>query len=384
MRAEAYERAGKRAAARLLLVAAALLGSTGIASAAMDADRQEPPPVIFDNDVDFDDTAALAHLARLHKAGRIDLRLVSVTSAGAGLPGHAIRNVRCLLERFGITDVPVADSRAVGANPFPDQLRLGIDALLADVLAGCTASEDPSPIPAEHAIVDVLESSKEPVTLIATGPFTNVAGALRLRPGHDDRSLVTRIRRAYLMGGGLNVSDGLCCGLDATFDYSQTFNMWGDPAAAQAVLDELQPAQVSLVAHDATQHVPIRLDYIARLVAEAATPEAHYVAALVSHPLVTGSIAAGLPVFWWDPLTDMAATTQPDVVDYDALRLRVIQTGPSSGRTVEAGPTEGGRLVQLGVGAEQRLFEDAFIDELNMPAPVGQEAQGLIGATAGH
>jgi purine nucleosidase len=270
MRAETYDRGAKRAAACLVLVvvAAVLLGNTGIASAARGADRLEPPPVIFDNDVDFDDTASLAHLARLHKAGRIDLRLVSVTSAGAGLPGHAIRNVRCLLERFGITDVPVADSRAVGPNPFPDQLRFGIDALLADVLAGCTASEDPSPIPAERAIVDVLKSSRQPVTLIATGPFTNVAGALRLQPGQDDRSLVTRISRAYLMGGGLKVSDGLCCGLDATFDYSQTFNMWGDPAAAQAVLDELRRAQVSLVAHDATQHVPIRLDYIARLVAE--------------------------------------------------------------------------------------------------------------------
>jgi purine nucleosidase len=102
--------------------------------------RHHPTPVVFDNDMDFDDTAALAYLARLHKAGVIDLRLVSITSAGAGIPGRAIQYARCLVQELGIGDVPVVDSTTPGVNPFPDLLRSTIDFVLFDLTSSCMVS----------------------------------------------------------------------------------------------------------------------------------------------------------------------------------------------------------------------------------------------------
>ena len=67
------------------------------------------PPVVFDSDMDFDDTAALAYLAGEHKLGRIELRAVTVTNNGGGLPVQGLLHARCLLARFGLDDVPVAD-----------------------------------------------------------------------------------------------------------------------------------------------------------------------------------------------------------------------------------------------------------------------------------
>jgi hypothetical protein len=46
------------------------------------------PAVVFDTDVDFDDTVALAALAQKHIDGRIDLRAVTITNNGGGLPGQ--------------------------------------------------------------------------------------------------------------------------------------------------------------------------------------------------------------------------------------------------------------------------------------------------------
>lgn len=329
---------------------------------------RRPTPVIFAHDADFDDMAALAYLVRLHKAGEIDLRLVAVTSAGTGLPGRAIFHTRCLLEHLGVSDIPVADSPAVGANPFPDVLRFTFDTVLTDVLPGCTASSAPSAVPAEQAIAAELERSREPVTIIATGPLTNVAGAFELRSVHDGRPLATRIRRTYFLGGAIDVPGGLCCGEEATFDGTQTFNVWGDPAAAQTVLDRLLPAQMTMIGAEASNHVPITSAYIARLGAEGTTPEAQWVHTLVSHPIIAFSVAAGLPVFWWDPLTDIAVTTR-DVVQYRFRRIAVVQSGPSAGRTIEVGPGDDGAWVLYATTADTAGFEDAFLAGLNTPAP---------------
>src|SRR5689334_4481096 len=101
---------GKMSATLFSLCALALGGAStggcvqGEDSAGLTAEEirsHHAMPVIYDNDGDFDDLASLAYLASMHKAGRIDLKLVSVTSAGAGLPGNAIRHARCLLERAG-------------------------------------------------------------------------------------------------------------------------------------------------------------------------------------------------------------------------------------------------------------------------------------------
>ena len=77
------------------------------------------PPLIFDTDMDFDDAAALAYLCQQHKRGEIDLRAVTVTNNGAGVPGNAIRHARCILAECGLSHIPVADGSDTGVSPTP-------------------------------------------------------------------------------------------------------------------------------------------------------------------------------------------------------------------------------------------------------------------------
>ena len=78
------------------------------------------PAVIFDTDVDFDDTVALAALAQQHLRGTIDLRAVTVTNNGGGLPGKAYQHARCLLDSLGLHQIPVADATYSLPHAFPD------------------------------------------------------------------------------------------------------------------------------------------------------------------------------------------------------------------------------------------------------------------------
>src|SRR5262245_14844836 len=342
----------------LLVVAAPHLGRAGTA---------HPTPVIFSHDGDFDDMAALAYLARLHKVRQIDLRLVAVTYGGAALPGRGIRPPRCVPHLLAPMDIPLADSPATGPNLFPDLLRFTFEQVLTDVTPGCTASEAPSLVPAEQAIVNELERSVLPVTIIGTGPVTQIAGALQLRPPGSGRPIATRIERVYLETGAIDVRAGLCCGRESMFDDTTTFNAWADPDALQIMLDRLLPTQIAMVGAEATEHVPITTPFIARLNAEAVTPEAQFVTALANHPIITFAVAAGLPIFWWDPLAAVAATTR-DMVDYRIRRIAVVLTGPSMGRTIEVGPRQGA-WVRYAMDADQRRFEDAFLAGLNTALP---------------
>jgi hypothetical protein len=94
-----------------LLLALAVLPAT--------AAHARPPAVVFDTDMDFDDAATLAYLAQEHRAGRIELRAITVTNSGAGLPGRAIRHARCLAERLGLSGVRIPTAPPPGRTPSP-------------------------------------------------------------------------------------------------------------------------------------------------------------------------------------------------------------------------------------------------------------------------
>lgn len=349
----------KRSMFALIGLVCILLPGARVAGQNGDAHPTHPRQVIYDTDADFDDIVALAALAEQHIQRRIDLRAVTVTNNGAGLPGKGYKHVRCLLDSLGLSDIPVADATYDLPHAFPDQLRFAIDLILDASIPICEAGNTPSTRSAGDLLADEIEDSDGPVILIMTGPVTNVARAIerldREHPGHT----VALIDRAYVEGGAFNGSAGLE-GVPG-FDGTQTLNIWGDPTAAQSVFKSLRPGALYLVSHDATDFVPVRLDYVAQITANAQTPAAGYVATVMNHPLLVGAVQAGLAVFWWDPLAALAATNN-QLVDYQWKQVAVIQDGVSSGRTVES-PT--GTWMRVGVSADTALFESTLLNVLN-------------------
>lgn len=175
-------------------------------------------PVIIDCDPGHDDALAL-----LLAVGDPRLRLLGVsTVAGNQTLDKTTRNALRILAAAGVTDIPVA---AGCDRPLVGELAV------AEHIHGPSGLEGPDlDIPtAEVADVHGVElmrrlimGSAEPITLIATGPLTNVALLLRRHP-----EVTGHIRRIVFMGGST--------GRGNTTPYGE-FNTVTDPEAADIVL----------------------------------------------------------------------------------------------------------------------------------------------------
>jgi len=321
-------------------------GGTGGAGAA--------PSVIADIDADYDDIAALGYLCQAQKLGRITLKAVTVTVAGAGRPGKAIQHARCMLEQCGLTSVPVADSTAVGANTFPKSIRDDVDAVLGEVFKSCTQSADPSAKSAPDLIAETAAAAPGKITLLTFGPLTNVALALA-----KDGKLKDHVESVGVMGGAVHVPGNLCCGAEMGFSMTPEFNIWSDPVSAQAAFQALGPL-VHLVSLDATQSVPVTTAFLTKIGGDHHTKEADVLAGIAASASFVASTKQGF-LYWWDPLNAVAALN-PGLVTWKQEGVSVVQSGADIGQTK---PTADGAQLQVGQKADGAKFEQLFLDTMN-------------------
>ncbi len=175
-------------------------------------------PVIIDCDPGHDDVFAI-WLAAANSA--IDLRAITAV-AGNGTLEHTALNARVALTVAGIEGVPVAAGAAVPlvAPLTPAEWIHGPNALGGPELPEPTVPLDPRS--ATELMIDVITDSAAPVTIVATGPLTNVAILAR-----DHADVFARVERVVWMGGST--------GRGNTSPYAE-FNAVTDPEAVDIVV----------------------------------------------------------------------------------------------------------------------------------------------------
>ncbi|MWB99522.1 nucleoside hydrolase [Agromyces seonyuensis] len=177
-----------------------------------------PVPVILDCDPGHDDVFALWLLAG---SPEVDLR--AVTTVGGNVPlAHTSRNARIALSVAGITDVPVA---AGSPGPIGRELRTAEWIHGENGLGGPELPEPGVPLDPRSAaalMADVVREAEEPVTIVATGPITNVAVFLSEHPELSDG-----VREIVWMGGSTDRGNATP---------AAEFNAWVDPEALDRVL----------------------------------------------------------------------------------------------------------------------------------------------------
>ncbi|MGI9049122.1 MAG: nucleoside hydrolase [Rubrobacteraceae bacterium] len=178
-----------------------------------------PTPIIMDVDPGHDDAVAL-----MLACGSTELDLLAVTTvAGNVALDKTTRNALRILSLIGRTDVPVA---AGASSPLERTLRTAEDIHGESGLDGPEIPEatfEHDERGAVQLMTDTLRSAPEPVTLIPTGPLTNVALLLREHPDLKDK-----IAHVSLMGGSI--------GLGNTTPAAE-FNIYVDPEAAREVFE---------------------------------------------------------------------------------------------------------------------------------------------------
>jgi inosine-uridine nucleoside N-ribohydrolase len=203
--------------------------------------------IILDCDPGHDDAIAL-----LLALASPELELLGVTTvSGNQTLEKTTANAIRVLDHLGRDDVPVA---AGAPRPLVRERQVAAD------VHGETGLDGPDlPPPArepepEHAIdwiATTLAAAPSPVTLVPTGPLTNVALLLARHP-----ELESKLERIVLMGGAI---------AEGNVTPAAEFNIWTDPEAAQRVFSS--GLEVTMVGLDVTHRALLRQADVDRLAA---------------------------------------------------------------------------------------------------------------------
>lgn len=217
--------------------------------------------IILDCDPGHDDAVALL-LA--HADPRIDL--VAVTTIGGNQTLEKVtRNTLGILTLIGCTDVPVA---AGCTRPLLRPVQVAAAIHGESGLDGVDLPEPGLELDPRHAVDLIIETvmAHEPgeITLVPTGPLTNIALALRKEP-----RIIERVREVVLMGGGVHAGNATAVA---------EFNIIVDPEAAAIVFEAGWP--VVMVGLDLTHQALATAD-VARRVDQIDTATGRFVSQLI-------------------------------------------------------------------------------------------------------
>ena len=176
-----------------------------------------PTSIILDCDPGIDDALAIAFA---HGHPGIDLLGITTVAGNVGL-AQTTANALAVCEYIGAAGTPVtAGCAGPLLRPARDARQVhGESGLGGAVLPPAVA--DPAPGHAIDYITETVRAAPGQITLVATGPLTNVALAIKREPRVADW-----VRQFVIMGGSAgrgNVTP------------AAEYNIWADPEAAAAV-----------------------------------------------------------------------------------------------------------------------------------------------------
>ena len=203
-----------------------------------------PTPIILDCDPGHDDALAMI-LASCNPA--IDLRGITTVS-GNGAIDKVTLNARRVATLAKI-NVPIAEG---AGKSILGAFESATDIHGESALDGANLPEPKVPLEAMHAVdlmAKLIKGSEEEMTIVATGPLTNVALFLKMYP-----ELRNRIKEIVFMGGSASRGNRT--------PYAE-FNIWMDPEAADVVLRSGIPT--TMCGLDVTHQALVTKEVFARI-----------------------------------------------------------------------------------------------------------------------
>jgi pyrimidine-specific ribonucleoside hydrolase len=320
----------------------------GVSTAAHPAGN--PMPVVIDTDMAPDDWMAILYLLQRPD---VEVKAITVTGTGEAHCRPGVRNAAGLAALAGANSIPVAcgtETPLPGGHSFPDSWRQDVDALLGLELP--EGAQQGSPTGGVELLLDTVQSSPEPVTVVSLGPLTNLAMAIE-----QDASALSNLKQVYIMGGALQVPGNVGFSVPEIDNIDAEWNIYADPLAARKVVESGAP--VTLVPLDATNYVPADLNSYRVLQANRRTPEAEFVYQVLSKRM--DAILAGYNSFW-DPLSAAIAVDESIASIKDGNVLVITDEGPHSGATRLVAR---GAPVRYAKSADAERFLQEFVGILN-------------------
>ena len=336
-----------------------------------------PPREKIILDTDFtttgDDGMVGIMAAQLHAQGDIELLGITVVAGNEWLAQEVADALRAV-ERLGIADT--VGVYAGARYPLVHDYR-NVEQERALWGVGGSWYKHPEPpdgqlvppidgfstrtrVQSEHAVTFIVETVKKfphQVTLLAIGPLTNIALAIRMHP-----EIVPLIKRIVYMAGAFDVAGNTTPAAE--------MNVWYDPEAARIVVRE--PIDQAFIPLDVTNTVPLDKAMFDRITGNGASitsklfKQSRFGRAVERDPAATTYIYDTLALAYLiDPsyATDVANMW----VDVD------VTWGPSYGRTLGYREEQPSRILQK-AKVVRRFDNDRFfrlvVDLMTRPVPV--------------
>ncbi|MGW7930666.1 nucleoside hydrolase [Staphylococcus xylosus] len=276
--------------------------------------------IYFNHDGGVDDLISLFLLLHMD-----DIKLVGVSAIGAdSYIEPAVSASQKIVNRFSEQPIHIAASKERGKNPFPKDWRM--HAFFMDALPVLNEPTNGHSNILKHEayldIIDKIHNSPEKVTLLFTGPLTDLAKAITV-----DATIVQNIERLVWMGGTFLEKGNV---EEPEHDGTAEWNAFWDPEAVKTIFDT--EIKIDMVALESTNQVPMTWD-----VRQAWANERHYpgvdflgVSYAAVPPLT--HFQTNSTYFLWDVLTT-AYIGMPDLIRKHDLNVSVYTEGPSQGKT---------------------------------------------------
>ena len=305
-----------------------------------------PHKIIIDCDPGHDDAIAIL-LAAHHP----DIALQAITTvAGNQSVEKTTRNALKVCSLANIRNIPIARGME---RPLVRSPRFSPEIHGESGLDGPDVPEpdiEPVEVSGVDLIIDLLLHSDGDITLVPTGPLTNIAMAMSREP-----AIIPRIKAISLMGGAIGVGNKTP---------SAEFNIWADPEAAAIVFASGCPITFSTLE---VTHQALATPEVLERLRSAHRPVASFAADLLSFFGATYRAVFGFeapPVH--DPCA-VAAVIAPDILRVHEMHVEIeTQSELTAGRTVcdVYGITGKRPNARVGYGLDVPRFWDMVIDTL--------------------
>ncbi|MEO1514717.1 MAG: nucleoside hydrolase [Bacteroidota bacterium] len=275
---------------------------------------------------------------------------INITPADCFLE-PAVESSYKILELFGRTDIPIGCSDYYGVNAFPNEWRARPEVINALPMM-INLPKGPDPYTAPHTVdllIGSLQSASRPVSILMTGPCSNLVMALEKAP-----SIQQKISKVIWMGGAFR-----CQGNVQNFQHDGTaeWNVYWDPMRAAKLLTYELP--LIFIPLDVTNQVPVKKSFLSELARQAEYPISNLAGqcwALTIDTIPTYHYV----YFMWDILATSYLDI-PEAFQLEDIRLRIGTRPPNAGQTYLA---DDGHAAQMAVKVDVDHFYEYLLERL--------------------
>jgi inosine-uridine nucleoside N-ribohydrolase len=275
--------------------------------------------IIHDGDAAYEDIMALSLLLL-----NADVIAVTVTYGESTTKTGAENMERVCRMLKPSTKIPVAYGSNfaldVLGTPFPDFINKEADTILQNTDVP-VVSDSKVTDSAVKLMYETLKSSDEKITIVATGPLTNIAQLII-----DYPDCLGKIEKIVIMGGAVKVPGNITDLIPDTNNLLAEWNIYADPRAA-AIVFSTKNLPIMLVPVDITRQMPMTREFYANL-----DKEKSPALKLVKDMLTTLLQKMGEELFYgklqfWDSLSAMIALN-PSMATFENLGITIdLNTG---------------------------------------------------------